>query len=189
MAVPRNRKRGQDVLNPVPQPPRQRELPMPHLPKDWEGNEIVRRRILWDGRLLAWPKAELIGVASYKAASLNEEVLTIFFNAWVAECDAPKSPGVPLMKEQARVLQCLLLHMCEVSLHAAHHSSQVLRLCKLCGKDVPKTQRDCDGWGLRKLFSHFVKRLVQTTRPTDTRLLRTGVSSGLFCFICCIHVR
>ncbi|CAE7273652.1 unnamed protein product [Symbiodinium sp. CCMP2592] len=126
MAVPRNRKRGQDAPIPVPEPPRQRELPMPHLPKDWESNEIVRRRILWDGRLLAWPKAELIGVASYKAASLNGEVLTIFFNAWVAECDAPKSPGVPLMKEQARALQCLLLPMFEV-----------LRLCKLCGKDDP----------------------------------------------------
>ncbi|CAE7373783.1 unnamed protein product, partial [Symbiodinium sp. CCMP2456] len=93
MAVARNRKCGQDVQNPVPQPLRQRELPMPHLPKDWEACETVRRRILWDGRLLAWPKAELIGVASYKAASLNGEVLTIFFNAWVAECDAPKSPG------------------------------------------------------------------------------------------------
>ena len=33
---------------------------------------------------------------------------------------------------------------------------------------MPKAQKDCDAWGMRKFMSHFVKRLSQTTRPKDS---------------------
>ena len=86
-------------------------VPLDGLGVQWEGSETVRRRILWDGQLLKWMKAELIGVPSYKAAALNIEALQPFFTAWVAMSPRPASPKIPWLKKQARVhysLHCTL---------------------------------------------------------------------------------
>ena len=77
-------------------------VPLDGLGATWEQSETVRRRILWDGQLLKWLKAELIGVPSYRAASLNHEALLPFFMAWVATSPpSPTSPKIPWLKKQA----------------------------------------------------------------------------------------
>ena len=68
----------------------------------WEAEEVVRRRLLWDGLICKWPAPEAIGVASYSAAALNYETLKPFFESWVSVCaTSPKTPSLPVIKLQA----------------------------------------------------------------------------------------
>ena len=63
--------------------------------KDWEEDAVVRRRTLWDGYLLCYPKPELTGVASYEAAAMNAEVLRPFFQR---RCSSNSSPKTCILK-------------------------------------------------------------------------------------------
>ncbi|CAE6972003.1 Pkd1l3 [Symbiodinium sp. CCMP2592] len=62
------------------------------LASEWEACSASRRRLLLDGYLLKWPKAELTGVPSYASAALNYESLEPLFRLWAANMPLPKSP-------------------------------------------------------------------------------------------------
>ena len=74
----------------------------------WERNEVVRRRLLWDGLICKWPAPEAIGVPSYGSASLNFEILKDFFESWTRICTSPKTPMIPVIQLQAGVLNYIL---------------------------------------------------------------------------------
>lgn len=60
----------------------------------WDSEEVVRRRLIHDSKLLVWLSAETVGVPTYKAASPNFEVLRAFFTLWTDTSPTPKTPSV-----------------------------------------------------------------------------------------------
>ena len=80
--------------------------PLDGLSKDWEEDAVVRRRILWDGYLLCYPKPELTGVASYEAAAMNAEVLRPFFKRWCSSNSSPKTCHLKFVKKEVRLANC-----------------------------------------------------------------------------------
>ena len=63
----------------------------------WDSEEVVRRRLIHDSRLLVWLSAETVGVPTYKAASPNFEVLRAFFTLWTDTSTTAKTPSVKVV--------------------------------------------------------------------------------------------
>ena len=73
------------------------------LAKAWEQNPVVRelfRENKW--QLLAWPKVELVGVASLRSLSLNRRSIQDAIRIWSEFSATPKSPPIDWLKQEAR---------------------------------------------------------------------------------------
>ena len=67
----------------------------------WEAEEAIRRRVLFDKKLLHWSKPELTGIPSLKHAKLNFQILKPFFSLWASGCTKPRTPSLDTVKKQA----------------------------------------------------------------------------------------
>ena len=70
----------------------------------WEKQDNTRRSILWDGMLLKWPDADSVGVATYRAAKLNVELLEPLFEHWVKVMPKPRATSVEVIQPQVSLL-------------------------------------------------------------------------------------
>lgn len=82
----------------VPAVPRQRPGPLDGLAAFWDSEEVIRRRLIHEDRLLVWPSQETVGVPSYRAVPPNYDALCCFFQLWAETTSAPKSPAITLLE-------------------------------------------------------------------------------------------
>ena len=76
------------------------------LAEAWEQNDLIRRRFVFEGKLLLWTKPAQMGLPSMANAKLNYDVLLPYFNLWANACTKPRTPSLEAVKKQAcRVLQ------------------------------------------------------------------------------------
>ena len=81
--------------------PRAKHDPLAGLADVWEGCDVIRRRLAWDGGMCKWLEPKATGVPSYQAASLNYDCLKPLFEMWSQATSAPKTLTLPRVKKQA----------------------------------------------------------------------------------------
>ena len=74
------------------------------LAQEWEQVDEIRRSVLWNNCMLLWPNEDSVGVASFRAAKMNYQVLKPLFVAWT-RCSLAKPRGVSLEAIQPQVPQ------------------------------------------------------------------------------------
>lgn len=87
----------------------------------WDSEEVVRRRMIHDSKLLVWLSAETVGVPTYKAASPNFEVLRAFFTLWTDESDTPKTASIKKITVQVGFLHVVNRPISQSAWFGVHH--------------------------------------------------------------------
>ena len=71
------------------------------LAEAWEQDDLVRRRFVFEGKLLLWTKPAQTGLPSMANAKLNYDVLLPFFRIWSNACTKPRTPSLEAVQKQA----------------------------------------------------------------------------------------
>ena len=168
----------------------------------WESDERIRRRFLFDKKLLEWSKPELTGIPSLKHAKLNFLVLKPFFSMWANGCTKPRTPALDVVNKQAVKLNgdmvhpcvcipciyiyiyiyiyCLILYVYDFTLAPL----KVRRFWDLLNVPICKIQIYCDAWGLRKMMSQYIRRLPTKSRSPAPGLISSTHNTVYACMTC-----
>ena len=74
------------------------------LAEQWEATESIRRAVLINRRVLIWLSAAKTGVPSFSCASMNFEVLELFFKRWVTVSPSKRTVAQPTCVQEACVI-------------------------------------------------------------------------------------
>ena len=67
----------------------------------WEADEGIRRRFVFEGKLLVWKSPSSTGVPSMQNAKLNYSVLQPMFHIWANACTSPRTPAMSTVRKEA----------------------------------------------------------------------------------------
>ncbi|CAK9075702.1 unnamed protein product [Durusdinium trenchii] len=114
------------------------------LAEDWESRACLRARARENGVLTMWPKPNQKGIPTGPACSLNSVPLTALAKWWVERSTTPRTVPIGDMREQ------------------------VIAWRQLSALNEDNGSVALDAWGLKRLFSHCLRRwLSGSVRPRD----------------------
>ena len=79
------------------------KAPLTGLAEEWEKCDNIRRRFVFEGKLLVWSKPAQTGIPSMQNAKLNFDVLLPLFHIWASSCTAPRTPRLAAVKKEAYI--------------------------------------------------------------------------------------
>ena len=152
----------------------------------WEADEGIRRRFVFEAKLLTWSSPSATGIPTMTNAKLNYSVLQPMFNIWANACTSPRTPSLKAVRKEALYWVYELQRNRRVVLGCFDRylwPRQVRKFWDLLNKPQNKIQIYCDAWGLRKLISQFIRRL-----PSKSRSPATGHISTIVLIHACTHI-
>lgn len=79
----------------------------PSLAETWEADAALRNRARVNDRITVWPNPQSIGVASMRAAGMNNKLLELTAQWWVERSDRPAAIPIDPIRDQAWGVQSL----------------------------------------------------------------------------------
>ena len=176
-------------------------LSLPHL---WEGDVGIRARARHERQLCVWQDQRLVGIPSIRACVLNAAPLTILARWWTSQQTSPAAIPIKLLRSEAwfenqgpkvkGIFQnCLFPTPWSSKLFPTTCSFQVILPPQsitspqvtawrvLSALDSSFAAVTMDSWGLKRLFSHGLRRWLSGARkPKDTcQNSKLSIQTGL----------
>lgn len=76
----------------------------------WEENGSIRRNLRTQGKMLQWPRPELVGIATLQALGQNREAIYDALTVWAGSCSVAKSPPIEWLKDEASGMSKICFH-------------------------------------------------------------------------------